>query len=232
MENKEEIEYILNQNIGNLSINKIYKIIDKEKIKYKLTKHNIKNIMYIIRPKFKNIKIINKIPDEYLKNSEMLIKVLNSKQKNIKCHNLTDTVYIDYNGDCFGCCPGWVKSKFGNIENRDLYNTYRTKIIRLSSMNKTYCFCDLNKCKYGNNKELIKEQTKIDKRTYPKEVTIAHDKTCNLRCSSCRKTYYKNESKKLHRITDDILSSNWMEKSTILLAGQGEVFYSKEYQKI
>lgn len=234
MTNKRELEYILNQKIDKTNISKIYKIVDKEKLKYKITKHNIKNIFYIIRPKFKNINIINRIPDEYLKNSEMLIKVLNSRQKDIECKKLEETVYIDNNGDCFGCCPGWIKTKFDNISNKNLYNTYRARIIRLSSFNKTYCFCNLNKCKYGTQKER-KEKTKccIKEDYYPKEVTIAHDKTCNLRCLSCRKKYYKKkEQKKISKITQNIIQSPWMKKSTILLAGQGEVFYSKEYKKI
>lgn len=232
MNNKKEIEYVLGQKIDNLNLKQIYRILDKEKIKYRITKHNIRNIMYIIRPKFKNIKIINKIKDEYLKNSEMLIKVLNSQPKNINCKKLEETIYIDYNGDCWGCCPGWIKTQFGNIENKKMYNSYRAKIIKLSSINKTYCFCDLAKCKHVETKDNQIENKLLDK-NYPEEITIAHDKTCNLKCSSCRKKYYKNKHiRKTQKITNDITTSPWIKKSAIILAGQGEVFFSKEYKKI
>ena len=181
-----------------LTINDIYKIINKgftKKIvwiKYRkyINKHNMINILHIIRPKFNDIRIIEKIPVDFLKNSEMFIKTINSNQKKIECTNLEKTCNIDSDGYIWGCCPGWIKLPFGNmLKEKDPYNTYMAKIIKLSSLNRTYCFCDFNKCKYGHPKEIKVKEKELKCKDYPEELTISIDRACNLKCLSCRKCY-------------------------------------------
>lgn len=221
-------------------MNDIYKELNKgfirkltfDKYRFYLNKHNLINIVYIIRPKINNIKILSKIPIEFLKPSEMFIKTINSSQKNIKCNNLEETGYIDSDGYLWGCCPGWVKFPFGNfLKEQDFYDKYMARIIKLSSLNKTYCFCNLNLCKYNNQGQRKEFKTK----PYPKELTIAFDKTCNLKCSSCRKCYYtadKKDKQRQNKIIESLIKSGWLDKSIMIMAGQGEVFYSDIYRKI
>jgi len=227
-------------------INYIYQRINKGYIKkltidryrFYINKHNLINIIHIIRPTLKNIDLINKIPVEFLKTSEMFIKTINSKSLNIKCKNLEETCNIDNNGEMWGCCPGWIKLSYGNILNQEKYNeynSYHARVIRLSSLNKTYCFCDFNNCRYAHKKEIAQDINKIKTDNYPKELTISIDKSCNLKCSSCRKCFYKSndkEKQKLNKLAEEITKTGWLEKSKIVMAGQGEVFYSDTYKKI
>lgn len=216
-----------------ININNLYKLLNKGYLKrYKITKHNIRYIYYIIRPKFKNINIISKIKNEYLRPSEMLIKVLNSKKLKINCKNLEEKANIDYKGELWGCCPGWITIPFGNIKEDKIYNDYTSRIIKLSSLNKTYCFCNLNACKYNYEDNI---QKKLKSENYPKELTISIDKSCNLKCSSCRKKFYNAKKTQLanqDEIIEKLKRTGWLEKSIIILAGQGEVFYSNSYKKI
>ena len=217
-------------------IEELYKQLNKKyKDKFKLTRNQIRNI---VRPTFKNKKIIDKIPVELLKPSELLIKVINSKPTNIKCENIEKTCNIDTKGEVYGCCPTWVKIPFGNIQeqyNKNIYDNEISRIIKLSSMNKSYCLCNLKKCKNIHYKEIENVKLDLKSKDYPEELTISIDRSCNLKCSSCRKKYFKADSKekdRIEKISKAIIKTGWLEKSNIVLAGQGEVFYSENYKKI
>ena len=228
IKNKKKIK---NNNV--YSLKELYKYLDKEyKEKFALNRNNVRNI---IRPTFTNKRIIDKIPVELLKPSELLIKVINSKGYDISCNNLENSCNIDYEGFIWGCCPTWIRIPFGNINKENSYNNHIARIIKLSSLNKSYCLCDLSKCKFNNAniKETNIGTLKTD--NYPKELTIAIDKTCNLKCQSCRKSRYKatkEENQKIEEIKDKLINTGWLEKSDIIIAGQGEVFFSEHYKNI
>ena len=222
------------------TMKQVYKLVDDESSKNGLLryicKRNFVTFIKLVRPKITNKKIINKIPLQFLKPSEMLIKTLNSEQKNIKCNKLENHCNIDSNGYVWGCCPGWVTQPFGNILYKDdFYDSYVARIIKLSSLNKTYCFCNLDKCKFNHKKSIESSLKKLECKNYPEEITIAIDKSCNLKCASCRKCYYKLDKikkQKLEKITQKIIDTGWLDKSIVIAAGQGEVFYSSYYKKI
>ena len=222
-----------------INMNKVYKILNKEyksiTRKQETYKSKIKRLLVIYRPHINNVRIINKIPIKLLKPSEMLIKTINSKKLMINCKKLEDTCYIDKYGDIYGCCPGWVIIPFGNILKDNFYDNYTSRIIKLSSINNTFSFCDISKCKHKCSNKIKANFNNISYLNYPKELTIAYDQSCNLKCLSCRKKHYKAKDKELDRvnnITSKILESNWLNKSDIVLAGQGEVFYSDAYKKL
>lgn len=181
---------------------------------------------------------INKIPNEQLYLSEMLVKVLYSRPKDIDCNELIEKVNLDYNGDLWGCCPFWVGKPFGNIlEDESVYDNYFSRIIKLSSLNKTYCFCNLFNCKYYDRKNISeKYNPDLNVRPYPIQITVAIDRTCNLRCNSCRKQFYiqtEDEKQLLKKITNILMEKDILNKcEKVFIAGQGEVFYSPEYKKI
>lgn len=224
-----------------LTTNDIYKIINKGftkkivwiKYRHYINKHNLINIIHIIRPKINNPRLLEKIPVEFLKNSEMFIKTINSKQKNIECANIEQTCNIDSDGYIWGCCPGWMKLPFGNLlKEENPYNTYMANIIKLSSLNKTYCFCDFDKCKYGHPKELKTKDKQYKCKDYPEELTISIDRACNLKCLSCRKCYNTKTTEITKEIEKKLIDTKWLEKSKIVMAGQGEVFLSPVYRRI
>lgn len=236
-----------NQKISNkyknvIRINELYKSLDRKfkriyEKKYKIKFQWLRTKLYNIkRPAFRNIKIINIMPVELLKPSELLIKVIYSKPIHVKCSNLENTCNIDSNGDMWGCCPAWIKVPFGNIFEQNTCNIYDSefaRIIKLSSLNGSFCLCNLSECKYVSSKKNNKKHYKT--LTYPEKLTISIDRSCNLKCTSCRNCYFcasKDEQVKISNITEQIIKTNWLDKSKIVLAGQGEVFFSKYYKKI
>ncbi len=176
------------------------------------------------------------IPNEMLYLSEMFLKVLFSKPKDIDCEELINKVNLDFNGYLWGCCPGWISKPYGNFLTDDnVYDNYYARIIKLSQINKTYCFCNLKNCKYYDRKHLNNFKPKLKVREYPEQFTVSIDRTCNLRCNSCRKKFYipsKSDKEILDMITDRLIESDILNHTDVLLAGQGEVFYSDAYDKI
>ncbi len=225
-----------------IKMKSIYKLMNKNYLKnisiYEkkdlFNKYNIIIILNHIRPMIKNKKIIDKIPVNFLKPSEMFIKAVNSKPKRIKCENIEKECNIDCNGYIWGCCPTWVRIPFGNIKNNnDPYNNMLSRIIKLSSINKTYCFCNIKKCKYNHSysNETIERIEKT--KTIPQKITISIDNACNLKCPSCRKCFFNKTTDKTKQIAKKLIETNWLDKcDEIIMAGQGEIFFSKTYKQL
>ena len=222
-----------------ISINELYNEIDSYYKHNTLVKKDIKSILkhilIVYRPRLKNINIIRKLSIKIIKPSEMLIKELNASPINIKCKRMEETCYIDMHGDIYACCPGWTVRPLGNILKDNYYDNYFSRIMKLSSINKSFCFCQLDKCKHIYNDKKQPVITNLEVPETPKELTIAFDQSCNLKCSSCRKKHYNAKGKQLElaeRIKDRVIESSWLDKSNIIVAGQGEVFFSKIYKEL
>lgn len=187
---------------------------------------------------FRNFKLINQLPVATLRLSEMLIKTLYSPPTKIICQRLENIGYLNFDGSFSGCCPAWLPA-YGNVHDDDLdaiYNSVRARIIRLSALNGSYCLCNLSACefaKYGEQPVIKPLQTP----DYPQELVIAIDRTCNLRCPSCRREYYTElspeEKDTAQRALQALQRSGWLAKSKLLnLAGDGEVFHSQYYRQL
>lgn len=184
-----------------------------------------------------DIKEINNISNTSLSLSQLLIKVLYSRPRDIECEEPLLIANIDSSGNVWGCCPHWVEIPFSNVLiDDDIYWNYYSRIIKLSVINKTYCFCDLTSCKYYGRKYLNNyKPTNFDVLKYPSQLVISIDKTCNLKCNSCRKDFYiatEEEKAKTSLIADKLIEKGLLEKSCIFIAGDGEVFLSKNYDRI
>ena len=185
----------------------------------------------------RDLEEINNIPIYNLSLTQMLIKVLYSKPRNINCRILEEEANIDMYGNVWGCCPTWTGKTFGNILSDDVYNNYIGRMLKLSSINKTFCFCFLNMCKNYDKPFLTNFDDNIDLKfiKIPKQLTLSIDRTCNLRCKSCRTEYYKQslfESIKSFEIIEKMKEMGWLNNSCLLIAGQGEAFFSPIYLKI
>ena len=224
-------------------IKDIYKMINKEYIntlvwkkhRFYINKNNLINIYNLIRPASTNLNKINKMNQYYLKNSELFIKTINDKAKDINCDNIQNTCNIDSDGNIWGCCPGWIKNSFGNIlKEKDPYNSYLANILKLSSLKKTYTFCDFKRCIYYKPNTLSENVNFSckNKKNYPKSITISIDRACNLKCKSCRKSFYTKTDNKTKILSKKIIETGWLDCSDIVLAGQGEVFLSPIYKDL
>ncbi len=187
---------------------------------------------------YRDLESINMIPNYLLSLPEMLIKVLYSKPKDIECTILEREANIDIYGNVWGCCPTWISKSFGNVfYEDDFYNNYYARMVKLSSINKTFCFCNLNMCKYFERdyKKLSTKDIQLNSLEVPEQLTLSIDRTCNLRCNSCRREFYRpsEEEKQESLLISNILKEKgWLNKSCLLIGGQGEAFFSPTYLKI
>ena len=178
-----------------------------------------------------------------LSNSEMFKKMIyTDSQEDVRCSKPFDYVQIQKYGFVFPCCEGWATQHIGNIlysNPKKVWNSTRARLFRLSIINKTYAFCSFDNC------PLLQKKKKVDSRfndlvvsNDPKTVCIAFDESCNLKCKSCRTCFLNNNNKKLYSyIHNDLVkklkSSKWLNSADeLIMASNGEVFFSKSYKEI
>lgn len=149
-----------------------------------------------------------------------------------------------------------------NSNFKNVWLSKSLQVFRLSVLNGTYTFCNRKKCSYLSeypeidvnelhysfNKEVYDLEKEAKKRIddlnenrlyiqyqgYPQNIMLAYDATCNLHCRSCRDNVYilpETEKKTVSNITDKVIDLLPYIKK-LKMAGDGEVFASKEYQKV
>lgn len=172
----------------------------------------------------------------------MLLKTYNATMQNQKIctrpfyYSVINSVY-----DFHFCCGDWSDSAGNILENPPdaIWNSSIAKIFRLSLINRTYSFCNANACVHLKPQaDTTNERMRDIPRTrdIPHTLEIGIDRTCNLFCKSCRDCVVVETGERKRRTEaakDVIISSGWLEKcNTLLLGGQGEVFFSNVYQEL
>ena len=124
----------------------------------------------------------------------------------------------------------------GNLD--EIYNSTYARIVKLSSLNRSYCLCNLHsKCvRYKTITNLVSTDKKWEIGIVPEKILVNFDPTCNLFCRSCRVEKYEMDDQTKQETTivvTKLLNSGWLEKTKILqLAGNGELFYSPFYRQL
>jgi len=139
-------------------------------------------------------------------------------------------------------CPAFLDVGCGHIgvtEPAKLWGSQLAKILRLSVINRTYTFCSRELCRkvrsHPDQPELLDRIVKLEEKEYPKKITIAYDRVCNLHCPSCRKNSItknsENEEAELNACTEALVDSGWLDKTDkLIIGGDGEVFLSEHYK--
>lgn len=170
----------------------------------------------------------------------MKITVLSKGENQEACLSPFRDVNISSRYGVHVCCPDYLLP-IGYLELSDpaeAWNSIYAKIIRLSIINKTFCFCNHRRCVKLKIKPGITEErlSDISVSITPKLVEIGIDRTCNYFCDSCRDTIITADAAKLQKmeeIKDKILASGWIEDAKqILIGGTGEPFFSKIYRSL
>lgn len=179
--------------------------------------------------------------------SRMMMKTLHDKpMKNFYCEMGMRKVDFSGDGSMHACCGARIAPVIGNLFNNSTvweeWNSYTAKIVKLSMINKTYSFCSREKCSRLKARESQIEYEEIDYagadysnkgEKYPPLATICIDYTCNLKCESCREDYkiaskdeLENRSILAAKISNELMPN----VDEIIMAGNGEMFYSKLYR--
>jgi wyosine [tRNA(Phe)-imidazoG37] synthetase (radical SAM superfamily) len=173
---------------------------------------------------------------------DMLRKTINANPvADIKCHYPFDFCQISGGGYVNLCCLGMRVSP-GEIKERPFFKVWdsiEAKILRLSIINKTFCFCNTGPCPMIKRKEEYAYEELFDPADYdlkpmvlPKEINVSIDHTCNLKCAHCRKSVLiadAEERKEIDAIADRLIDEVLPHTNFIVLAGNGEVFFSETY---
>ncbi|MBO5229464.1 MAG: radical SAM protein, partial [Clostridia bacterium] len=182
-----------------------------------------------------NLKVL-----QYLKASKLFLFVLFAPiNENIRCDLLETEMHLFKNDALVGCCS--IEFAFGNLlwdgDLDEIYNGTYARIIKLSSLNQSYCLCNFTRqcTRCVSKKEEI--STKLLKSSrIPKSIAISLDGTCNLCCKSCRnKPYVMSDfdRKKINILTAKLIKSGYLDQTqSLIVAGYGEVFYSPHYRRL
>ncbi len=115
-------------------------------------------------------------------------------QKNLsietRCPKPFDTLLVDKVGSCYLCeCTSWLPQSIGNVQLQEiediLYND-DAKILRESIIDGSYRYCNNKQCAYLLYSSSGKVWSKKPHITEIKNIRLAVDDSCNLRCPSCR----------------------------------------------
>ena len=176
----------------------------------------------------------------YFKPSRLFLYVLHAPVNgSVQCSLLENHVLINSEGCVCGCCG--VQVGFGSLlkDNSldEIYNRTYARIIKLSSLNQSYCLCDLYQgCSCITLTNENSEKSNLITPKMPEIIINSIDKTCNLCCKSCRNKHYVMDNKarqKLNIVANKLASSGYLDRTkTLILAGHGEVLYSPYYRQL
>lgn len=164
------------------------------------------------------------------------------------CQDPFDVISLELNGNAIGChCGNFTDMYFASFGDYNyepyekIWQSVSAQIFRLSILNNTYCFCKEKECEIICSRK--RENTDVKRRNEPPRTETPScirpliDYVCNLMCPSCRKEpkYLEDgreyQSKKAK--AKKLIETGWLEKAnSIILAGSGEVFYSKIYRSL
>ncbi len=249
-------------NINDLNVNKLKKytviICDRKskKIDNIFSKLNFKNVIYLENLAYllddkideftMKLKLINSSfqwnCEKYKKNSEYFKEMIYTDSiDNIRCDYPFRYAHVQPGGFVYSCCPGWSKGDIGSIlfkSVKKVWNSNSAKLHRLAIINKTYIFCNPDSCPFMSvgSKKTNTRFSDLETLETPNEVCISIDRSCNLKCPSCRNDFcsYKGSKLKIAQILSKRLtSSNWTTKPhDLVIASQGEVFFSNIYKNM
>ncbi len=180
---------------------------------------------------------LHKVPARYLRPSELLLRVLFSPPTDIVCDRVGRVCRVNPDGSMTGCITGLLLP-FGNIKIQKpdvVYNDARARIIKLSSLNRSYCLCNVHKCEFAN-RNIAPRFKDLPPQDHPVVIELALDETCNLHCPSCRRTLNTGNPdarSDIEHMVTQLLDAGWLDKAgSITLASMGEVFYSPNYRRL
>ena len=187
--------------------------------------------------------ILGSNPDFINDNAKMFRDALTSKPLHkVTCRRPFRYVNVGVGGLLTHCCYKWLPVYIGNVLNASSSNcdTITSRIIRVSFMNQSYAFCDTVCCPFmAKTREKLHSENgvAIDEEVYMErqnivDVDVAFDNTCNLYCESCRDRFIIDKSIEPIQIAEKISEELLLNAKRLTVAGNGEAFLSKGYEKI
>lgn len=146
----------------------------------------------------------------------------------------------------FMCCPDWLPVDLGNPNHiSENWQSDKAKEVRESIVDGSYKFCDENRCpklkglKEGRSSGFMRKKDFLEKKDYydklqPESIKFNFDRSCNLKCPSCRLDFINYDGDKRER-TEELIN-NIEEQlgkglKQIDCTGTGDPFFSRTFRK-
>lgn len=151
------------------------------------------------------------------------------------------------------CCASWLKESVGSCfvqPWQDVWNSEKAQAIRASMHDGSYRYCNKIACPViqGNDltpaAQLAEESDQwhdivAEKKTVldhgPQRVNLAYDRTCNLRCPSCRTQAYSADSAtrdRFDQVQDENILPMLRQAKTVYITGSGDPFASRNFRNL
>lgn len=171
--------------------------------------------------------------------SAMFMKAIQAdRMLPVKCSRPFEYVNVGEQGEITHCCYTWLPYFVGNVKDIEegMLDSAISRIIRLSFLNRSYCFCNKELCYVLQNvrKDPVQNMEHLDKEPFQHIVSadMAFDRSCNLYCSSCRNSIEVCRPEENMQISNAVREKLMPYLFRMTVAGNGEVFLSKPYQAI
>jgi organic radical activating enzyme len=151
------------------------------------------------------------------------------------------------------CCASWLKTSVGSCFTQpweQVWNSGSAQAIRASIHDGSYRYCNKIACpviqgddltpaaelaeESGHWHEIVTEQ-KIILEDGPRRVNLAYDRTCNLRCPSCRTQAYSADSAtrdRFDRVQEENILPMLRHAKTVYITGSGDPFASRNFRTL
>lgn len=162
------------------------------------------------------------------------------------CMQMFRFAFVGVGGEVHVCCPHMIYNiPAGNLAQNtweECWNSNVARIMRLSVINKTFCFCDSSQCAHLQGKYERETAEIDDMRDYriqplpvPKELVLAFEDSCNLKCVSCRKQFKFKPTEEENSILN--VCTNRLKKvaekvDILTVSGNGDPIFSKYYREL
>ena len=149
------------------------------------------------------------------------------------------------------CCPAWLGIPIGDLQSssvEEIWNGEKAQEIRLSIIDGSFRYCNLNKCgyfqsrvgpvkklrdvEYDNIREVIKN--KVTHLPFgPLAINCSYDRSCNLSCPSCRQNIIvqTDKEKQILDIQKKIRDQALKDAYLLNITGSGDPFGSPYFRK-
>jgi pyruvate-formate lyase-activating enzyme len=171
------------------------------------------------------------------------------------CSTPFDRIETAKDGIVWTCCPAWLGAPIGNMHRmrwEDAWNSDQAALVRQSILEGDFKYCNKGVCPVilANNLPRKSEVTDPHFRHYidnkvvklpegPREVSLSHDPSCNLACPQCRNDFILADraqntefSATIEPFIKPLIEYAHLDKSAILMSGDGEIFVSPHYREV
>lgn len=157
---------------------------------------------------------------------------------NFVCGQAFKEIELKENGNITPCCPVWTNFyTFGNIFEsniEEIMNSIKAKEFRKSVINKTYQFCNTNRCigAHSISKEELERFCESDGtlKKFPETFSFGHDRCCNVQCVFCRDHNWMNSDEDVNKL-NSLIDSHFLpllkDTKLIKMLTSGELFASR-----